>query len=195
LNRLLRNIIESCIRNISGGLGRRIRYLYYRKQFNSCGHKINIDENVYFDYPQSISLGNHIWIDRNCIFISSRSGKIEIGDGSHIGIGSILQGHGKIIVGNYFTTSAGCKLYSTSNDPHRCFSGTLHINTSENDLIKNELLIGNNVWLGLNVIMVKGRIEDNVFVKSNSIITGDIPQNSIAEGNPCRKTNERYKNE
>lgn len=46
--------------------------------------------------------------------------------------------------------------------------------------------IGNNVWVGGNVVINPGvTIGDNVVIGSGSIVTKDIPDNSIAAGNPC----------
>lgn len=47
--------------------------------------------------------------------------------------------------------------------------------------------IGNNVGFGQNVMVLKGvTIGDNVFVGAGSIVTKDIPSNSVAVGSPCR---------
>lgn len=47
--------------------------------------------------------------------------------------------------------------------------------------------IGNNVSFGQNVMILKGvTIGDNCFIGAGSIVTKDIPANSIAVGIPCR---------
>lgn len=47
--------------------------------------------------------------------------------------------------------------------------------------------IGNNVSTAYNVTILKGvTIGDNVFIGANSVVTKDIPSNSIAVGTPCR---------
>jgi len=46
--------------------------------------------------------------------------------------------------------------------------------------------IGNNVWLGMGAIVMPGvTIGDNVVVGANSVVTKNIPSNSIAMGVPC----------
>lgn len=47
--------------------------------------------------------------------------------------------------------------------------------------------IGSNVWIGGNVIINPGvSIGSNVVVGSGSVVTKNIPDNSVAVGNPCR---------
>ena len=47
--------------------------------------------------------------------------------------------------------------------------------------------VGNNVWIGGNVVVVPGvTIGDNVVIGAGSVVIKDIPSNSVAVGNPCR---------
>ena len=47
--------------------------------------------------------------------------------------------------------------------------------------------IGNNVWLGGNVVVVPGvTIGNDVVVGAGSVVTRDLPDRVIAAGNPCR---------
>ena len=47
--------------------------------------------------------------------------------------------------------------------------------------------IGNNVWVGGNVVINPGlTIGDNVVIGSGSVVTRDIPDGVVAAGNPCR---------
>jgi len=47
--------------------------------------------------------------------------------------------------------------------------------------------IGNNVWIGGNVTILPGvTIGDNCTIGAGSVVTRDIPDNSVAAGNPAR---------
>lgn len=47
--------------------------------------------------------------------------------------------------------------------------------------------IGKNCWIGAGVIVVPGiTIGDNVVLGAGSIVTKNIPDNSVAVGNPCK---------
>lgn len=60
-------------------------------------------------------------------------------------------------------------------------SGRDFINSS------GKVSIGNNVSFGQNVMVLKGvNIGDNCFIGAGSIVTKNIPPNSIAAGSPCK---------
>ncbi len=76
-----------------------------------------------------------------------------------------------IFVGEDSYLAAGC--YILSHD----YSRNLHLVTT----------IGKSCFIGINVIVLPGlTIGDNVIVGSGSVVTKDIPSNSIAVGNPAR---------
>ena len=50
-----------------------------------------------------------------------------------------------------------------------------------------EVRIGNNIYFGTDVIILKGvTIGDNCIIGAGSIVNRSIPANSVATGNPCR---------
>jgi acetyltransferase-like isoleucine patch superfamily enzyme len=52
---------------------------------------------------------------------------------------------------------------------------------------KPEIVIGNNVYIGMKCCVLPGvTIGDNVIIGAGSVVSKDIPSNSIAAGNPCR---------
>ena len=54
-------------------------------------------------------------------------------------------------------------------------------------LAGNKITIGNNVWIGGNSVICPGvTIGDNVVIGAGSVVTKDIPDWSVAAGNPCR---------
>jgi len=53
---------------------------------------------------------------------------------------------------------------------------------------KKEVIIGNNVWIGSKVIILKGaKIGDNSIIAAGSVVLGkEYPSNVIIGGNPAR---------
>lgn len=51
--------------------------------------------------------------------------------------------------------------------------------------------IGRNVWIGAGAVILPGvHIGDNSVIGAGSVVTKDIPENSVAYGNPCRVVRE-----
>ena len=56
-----------------------------------------------------------------------------------------------------------------------------------NEMISVPVSIGNNVFIGMNSIILKGvNIGDGAVIAAGSVVTKDIPANCIAAGNPCK---------
>ena len=202
--------IEDFIRNISGGLGFTLRRWYYRMRLNSCGKDIRIDTGVHLSHPGDISIGDHVWIDKNSHLIAGwpkvedasvkytnsnlngmHRGTIKIGSNAHLGIDSIIQGHGGVRIGNNFTSSPGARIYSFSNDPYKCEAGTHHPGANI-FYVLSPVDIQDNVWLGINVIVVGSTIHSDCFVQPGSIVTSEIEANSIAGGFPAKRIKARF---
>lgn len=88
-----------------------------------------------------------------------------------------VQANNGIIFGNNIEFGPGTKIISSNHHPD---------NYSKH--IKNKpILIGNNVWIGADSVILPGvEIGDNVIIGAGSIVTKNIPSNSIAVGNPCQ---------
>jgi acetyltransferase-like isoleucine patch superfamily enzyme len=203
------SLIEGLIRNISGSIGVIIRRIYYKFRLGKCGSNVVISENVYFDNPRDIQIGNGVWIDRNAILIAGKisnrtkvtiygefdqhlEGKIIIGSRVHIGINTVIQGHGGVQIGDYFTSSPFSKIYSLSNDVIKCHSGTVDAKDYIAACILSQVVIGSNVWLGLNASVLGASIGSNSFVKPNSVVTEGIEENCVAEGSPAIRIKSRF---
>ena len=204
------HIIEDLIRNISGGLGTRLRSAYYKRRLGTCGKKVIIDTGVFLENPGHIRLGDNVWIDKNCVLVAGavqsavntrlvsntvnvHEGEIRIGSNSHVGIGTVIQGHGGVSISEYFTSSAHCRIYSYSNDYRLSQKGTM-LSGNSNDLyyIMSPVEIGRNVWLGLNVSVIGATIGADVFVMPHTVVFKPITENSVVGGNPAAIIKPRF---
>ena len=75
--------------------------------------------------------------------------------------------------------------------PNCCFSTAGHAIDAEQRNkgleIAWKITVGNNVWIGANVVVLPGiSIGDNTVIGAGSVVTKDIPSGVIAAGNPCR---------
>jgi acetyltransferase-like isoleucine patch superfamily enzyme len=210
IGRLICYVLEDLIRNISGPLGIRLRRFYYKRRLGAAGWGLVIDTGVSFESPNNIYIGDRVWVDKNCIFIAgkikedaakiflkpsaagSSEGVIRVGSFSHIGVGTIIQGHGGVTTGDYFTSSAGCRIYSFSNDYRNSRTGTVSTNSSLPAYIMGAVIFGKNVWIGLGVSVISAEIGDNTFVLPHAVVFHSLDSNGVAGGNPAERIRNRF---
>ena len=85
-----------------------------------------------------------------------------------------------MIFGNNVFIGPNCSFY-TVNHP-------LDYETRNKGLeYAKRITVGNNVWMGGNVVVLPGiTIGDNSVIGAGSVVTKDIPSNSVAVGNPTK---------
>ena len=58
---------------------------------------------------------------------------------------------------------------------------------------KGDTVIGNDVWLGYESIIMPGvRIGDGAVVAAGSVVTKDVPAYTVTGGNPAREIKKRF---
>lgn len=141
------------------------------------GSRIIIGNNCEFN---SSSYYNFRGINHRCILQTGKpEAIIKIGNGCGFSGCSIVSNI-SVIIGN--NVLCGANVIIGDRDDH------------EDKYPSNPrpILIGDNVWLGMNVVVMKGvTIGENTIIGANSIVTRDIPANCVAVGNPCRKIKDR----
>lgn len=107
-------------------------------------------------------------------------GNVKIGSNCWIGPFTILDGSGGLIIGNFCTISSGVHIYSHDNVKQTLTSGIIPIERSP-------VKIGNNVYLGPNVVVSKGvEIGDYCVIGVGSFVNKNIDSNTIVVGQPAR---------
>jgi acetyltransferase-like isoleucine patch superfamily enzyme len=119
---------------------------------------------------------------RPCTFVTLTENS-EIIIGNNVGIsGGIIIAASKIEIGNNVMIGANCTILDT--DFHH---SDLQKRTTDNSFPTRPVVIKDNVFIGTNCIILKGvTIGQNSTIGAGSIVINDIPDNSIAIGNPCK---------
>lgn len=150
---------------------------------------------VIFSFPNSsIKLGhgiinssftsNMLGLWQRTIMVARYGGSIEIGDGFGIS-GSTIYSIANIKIGNNATIGANCKIID--NDFHPLDPEHRRLNLNEEHTSRAPIIIGNDCFIGMNSIILKGTVlGDNVVVGAGSVVHGVFPDNCIIAGNPAK---------
>lgn len=117
-----------------------------------------INPPFYCDYGSHIEVGKNFFANYNCTILDVA--KVKIGD--------------------YCQMAPNVSIYTAG---HPVYPDT------RNSMYEygKEIIIGDNVWIGGNTVICPGvHIGNNVVIGAGSVVTKDIPDWSIAAGNPCR---------
>lgn len=147
------------------------------------GRGISIDRGVRFERSGNgiIVLNGPTWFQQY-ISLQAYGGQIKIGEKTSIGSFTIIAAMMKISIGS------SCMIAeSVSIRDHDHVFDNSDIPFRDQGWSCKPIEIGNNVWLGAKVTVLKGcKIGDNVIIGANSVVTRDIPSNSVAVGCPAR---------
>ncbi|MBE2893641.1 sugar O-acetyltransferase [Spirabiliibacterium falconis] len=120
---------------------------------------LHLKPPFFCDYGQHIVVGKHVFVNFNCTFL----------DVAHI------------IIGDNVLFGPNVQLYTATHP--------LEVQSRVIDGVEGgkAIHIGNNVWFGGGTIVCPGvRIGDNAVIGAGSVVTKDIPANTVVAGNPAR---------
>lgn len=140
-----------------------------KRLFGSIGTNVSVGYPFTCDYGCNIYLGSNVSINMNCTFIDCN--KITIGN--NVLIASNVQ---------IYTATHPIELEERLTQDWKMETGEYFCRT-----YALPVTIGNGCWIGGGVIIIPGvNIGNGSVIGAGSVVTKDIPENSVAVGNPCR---------
>ncbi|WP_313134649.1 sugar O-acetyltransferase [Anaerocolumna sp.] len=130
--------------------------------FGKTGENVHIEQPFHCDYGKNIEVGKFFYANYNCVILDV----------------------GKVTIGDYVMFAPNVSIYTAGHPIHP---------DSRNSGYEYgiPITIGDNVWIGGNVVINPGvTIGNNVVIGAGSIVTKNIPDNVIAVGNPCKVVRE-----
>ena len=130
-------------------------------------------------------VGEHVWIVPP---LTAAVGKyVSIGEGTYANMNLTLIDDWKITIGKHVLIGPNVTLCTTGHSIHPKHRGA--------GMYSFPITIEDNVWIGANVVVLPDvTIGKNSVIGAGSVVTKDIPANSVAFGSPCkvfREINER----
>lgn len=111
------------------------------------------------DYGDHVFIGNNTYINYNCCFLDSA----------------------KVTIGDYVYMGPNCNIFTPCHP--------IHYELRKEKVTEYALpvTVGSHSWIGGDVVIIPGvTIGENCVIGVGSVVTKDIPDNSIAVGNPCK---------
>lgn len=161
LHQVMHRVSQDALRllgELNGGYREpaRVRELLGQLTGKPVDESVTVFPPFYSDFGKNITLGKRIFINSGCRF--QDQGGVIIGDDCLIG--------------------------------HNTTMATLNHDLAPSrraDMHPAPITIGRNVWIGSNATILPGvTIGDNVVVGAASVVTKDVPENTVVVGSPAR---------
>jgi len=117
------------------------------------------------------------------VWLTSEAGRIRIGGGTFLNLNVMVAALDLVDIGAHCMLANGCLVTDANHrfdDPHRPVPW-------QGFTSKGPTRIGDNVWLGANVVVTSGvTIGERSVIGANAVVIDDIPPFSIAAGAPAK---------
>lgn len=147
-------------RNTSGKIGFVVRYLALNKLTKSCGEKVVVFPGVYFKNISNLEVGTNVSIHEM----------------------SYIDAFGGIVIGDNVAISHNVSIISFDHEIYG-----LNVPIKDAPPIPGKIIVGNNIWIGAGVRLLKGvTIANNCVIAAGSVVKHSVEANSIVAGVPAK---------
>ena len=171
MKRYLRFIICLCFTNIKFIIIKLFHNKFKYNMYSVCSPFSEIEirnGKLYIDKGLKMRSNSHIRVRSNAI--------IKIGKNFSMNYGCMLVSHKKIEIGNNVILAPNVMIYDHDHDYKKSLI--------DNKYNSKPIIIGSNVWIGANSVILKGSyIGDNVVIGAGTIVCGKIPNNTVVYRN------------
>jgi acetyltransferase-like isoleucine patch superfamily enzyme len=169
----------------------KIRYIKSTSDGSEFGPGFRIDLKTKIVCKKGrLVVGNNVYLRSNpsgyhagmpfpsTILLDAKNATCKIGSNSRIN-GAYIHAKKEVVIGKNCVIASGVNIIDS--DGHVLYSGDRTTGVDE----PKPITIGDNVWIGLNAIILKGSIiGKNSVVSAGSVVKGEFPENSLIQGNP-----------
>ena len=182
--------LHACIREISIWV---VRFFYneplFRSQCQSVGKGLWMEKLPYIVNSGEIIIGENVrFSGKQSYLFSTRlcpNPSLTVGDNTFIGDQVGFSVGRSIVIGSDCLIAGGAHFSDNDGHPFDYIERMNHKAPKLEDV--REVRIGNNVWIGGQSLILKGvTIGDRAIVGSRSVVTKDVPPDSVVAGNPAR---------
>jgi acetyltransferase-like isoleucine patch superfamily enzyme len=130
-----------------------------------------------------LEIGPNVLLEPDVWITTAGTGRVRIGEGTFLNIGVMVAAVERVEIGAHCMLANGCFV----TDANHRFDDPAKPITWQGFSSKGPTRIGDNVWLGANVVVTSGvTIGERCVIGANSVVTQDVPAFSIAAGAPAK---------
>jgi acetyltransferase-like isoleucine patch superfamily enzyme len=129
----------------------------------------------------TVALGRWSWLGHGCK-LRAHEGHISIGAKSVLGQECTISAYQHVSIGRECIIADRAMLIDFDH-------GMVEIERPirEQGIYKRDVRVGHNVWMGYGACVLRGvTVGDNCVIGTNSVVTKDVPDNSVVGGVPAR---------
>ena len=146
--------------------------MYNNCQYDNFEYRKNLLKQILGKTKQNYTIEPNFWCDYGY--------NIEIGENFYSNHNLVILDPAKVTFGNNVYIGPNCGFYTAEHPIDKL--------TRNSGLeYAKPIYVGNDVWIGGNVSVLPGvKIGNNVVIAAGSVVTKDIPDNSLAAGVPAK---------
>jgi acetyltransferase-like isoleucine patch superfamily enzyme len=144
--------------------------------------------------PGAVVLGNHVSCYAGCSFAIGQKGSCQVGDFTLLN-GALIMAEERIEIGSHCLISWNVGIADSDFHPlapaqrlidAQALAPFFKDRPARPKLETAPVVIGDNVWIGMNAIVLKGvTIGENSVVAAGAVVTKSVPSNTVVAGNPA----------
>jgi len=159
------------------------------KDFKTLGENVIFEPGVKVFYPQSIHIGNNVYIGHGTILNGYFKNEMTIGDNTWIGQNCFFHSAGGIKIGKAVGIGPGVMILTSTHMDNDLWKPILY-----HDLEFKEVIVEDGSDIGMGSIILPGvTVGEGSVVGAGSVVTEDVPPYYVVTGNPARILRQRGK--
>lgn len=151
-------------------------------QFRKLGSGVVIEAGVLVFHPESIEIGDNVYIGHNAILKGYYRGKMVIGRGTWIGQQVFMHSAGDIVIGEDVGIGPGAKILTSAHAEEGIDKPIM-----AGSLETAPVTIGDGADIGVGAILLPGvTVGKGAQIGAGAVVNRDVPDYAVAAGVPAR---------
>lgn len=160
---------------------------FAREQFRQLGRDVVFEAGVLVFHPETIAIGDDVYVGHQAILKGYHKGQMTIGDGCWIGQQCFFHSAGGLTIGRNVGVGPGVRILTSSHRLDQLDRPILH-----SEIRFAPVVIGEGSDIGVSAVILPGvTIGRGVQVGAGAVVTESVGDAMIVAGVPARPVGRR----